>query len=204
MEKDPYLIENTNILKNKLNITDKDELLRQEKIIVLKKLVQLFLSPIKGEFDTNHLLYIHKFLFDEIYPFAGLFRETELSKNGDNFLELDFIKKSLEESLADLNSRIKEVSSAGEYAFLLGDIYNSLIVIHPFREGNGRSIREFLREFVYAKNNDICFGQFELDFTKMDKDNMLLGIKERYLYPSMIEMEFMKGLVTLKQNINTK
>ncbi|MEG1351059.1 MAG: Fic family protein [Bacilli bacterium] len=204
MEKDPYLIENTNILKNKLNITDKDELLRQEKIIVLKKLVQLFLSPIKGEFDTNHLLYIHKFLFDEIYPFAGLFRETELSKNGDNFLELDFIKKSLKESLADLNSRIKEVSSAGEYAFLLGDIYNSLIVIHPFREGNGRSIREFLREFVYAKNNDICFGQFELDFTKMDKDNMLLGIKERYLYPSMIEMEFMKGLVTLKQNINTK
>lgn len=204
MEKDPYLIENTNILKNKLNITDKDELLRQEKIIVLKKLVQLFLSPIKGEFDTNHLLYIHKFLFDEIYPFAGLFRETELSKNGDNFLELDFIKKSLKESLADLNSRIKEVSSAGEYAFLLGDIYNSLIVIHPFREGNGRSIREFLREFVYAKNNDICFGQFELDFTKMNKDNMLLGIKERYLYPSMIEMEFMKGLVTLKQNINTK
>ncbi|MEG0995017.1 MAG: hypothetical protein RSE91_03520, partial [Bacilli bacterium] len=76
--------------------------------------------------------------------------------------------------------------------------------IHPFREGNGRSIREFLREFVYAKNNDICFGQFELDFTKMNKDNMLLGIKERYLYPSMIEMEFMKGLVTLKQNINTK
>ena len=77
---DSYLIPGSDVLKNKLGITNYEELKEIEKNIVRKKLAYLYLKPINGNFDTNHLLNIHKFIFDEIYPFAGEFRICSMQK----------------------------------------------------------------------------------------------------------------------------
>lgn len=202
---DAYLIPNTNVLNNKLGITNLEELKEKEKEIVRKKLAYLYLKPIEGNFTLEHLQRVHKFIFDEIYPFAGELRNCTMQKN-TMFCRPEEIKKSLEETLIEMNSAFnKNIASTSEFAFLLGKYYYELIYVHPFREGNGRTIRTFIRDFVVEKSKNMSCGPIDLDYTKIDKNNLLLGTVRRFLYPSMIEMEFMKGLVPVeKEIINSK
>ena len=79
-----------------------------------------------------------------------------------------------------------------EIASFFGKFYYDLIMIHPFREGNGRVIREFLREFVAYK-----LPGFKLDFTKINKDNFLLGVTEYQSYPSLLAFEIYNSLVKI-------
>lgn len=72
------------------------------------------------------------------------------------------------------------------------------MAIHPFREGNGRSVREFLREFVLNKNKLLSFN-VKLDFSKMDKEKFLMAVQYRYIYPSLLEDEFYKALVPFEK-----
>lgn len=194
-----YLIPGTDILKNNLGIINKEELKEQEKIIVRKKLAYLYLKPIEGNFDIEHLLNIHKFIFNEIYPFAGEFRTCTMQKN-TMFLNPDQIENYLKETLNEMNNVFnQDISSIQEFAFKLGSYYYDLIYIHPFREGNGRTIRTFIRDFVIEKSKNMSCGPLDLDYTKIDSENLLMGTANRYIYPSMIEVEFMKGLVQLEK-----
>lgn len=79
---------------------------------------------------------------------------------------------------------------------MLAKAYYNMMAIHPFREGNGRSVREFLREFVLDKNKLLTFN-VKLDFSKMDKESFLTAVQYRYVYPSLLEDEFYKALVPL-------
>lgn len=196
-----YFISGTIVLKNKLSITDYDELKSKERDIVIKNLTLLYMDPISGNFDKEHLKEVHHFLFQDLYPFAGEFRDVNIQKveGGDPFTSYQNIESYLEEILKYGNEKVKTIAYPMEYAYFLADFYNALIVNHPFREGNGRTIREFIREFVVAKNKDLPFDDVELDFTKMSRENLLLGAKNRLIYPSMLEMEFMKGLVPIEQ-----
>ena len=195
-----YLIPGTDTVKNKLGIIDKEILKEQEKIIVRKKLAYLYLKPIEGNFDIEHLLKVHKFIFDEIYPFAGEIRTCTMQKN-TMFLNPDQIENYLKETLNEMNNLFnQDISSIQEFAFKLGSYYYDLIYIHPFREGNGRTIRTFIRDFVLEKSKNMSCGQLDLDYTKINSENLLMGTVNRYMYPSMIEVEFMKGLVQLEKN----
>ena len=88
-EWDSYLIPGKNVLKNHLGILDYDSLQEEEKKIVRNKLVQLYLNPIQGKFDANHLKIIHKFIFVDIYPFAGEYRRVNLAKSRGSFVQID-------------------------------------------------------------------------------------------------------------------
>lgn len=203
MERDSwnnYFIDGTNVLKNKLGITDNQLLSKEERILSLKKLTYLELFPLKGNFDGEHLKQIHKFLFDDIYPFAGVYRKCTMARFRD-FVHPEEIEKDLNEKLSWMNEAILEVSSVDEYAFFLASAYYDLMSIHPFREGNGRSVREFLREFVLEKNKVLPFG-VKLDFSKIDKQEFLEAVKYRYIYPSMLEMLFKEALVPVKVSQN--
>ena len=70
----------------------------------------------------------------------------------------------------------------------MGEFYRELIYIHPFREGNGRSIREFLREFAEYKFN------YQLDYSKIDKKNFLLGITDKNNYPLLLAYEIYNAM----------
>lgn len=202
---DSYFIPNTNVLKNNLGISNFEELKEQEKNIVRKKLAYLYLRPIDGNFDSEHLLNIHKFIFNEIYPFAGTYRTCSMQKN-TMFCNPDEIKKYLDETLQEMNLVFsKDVYNISDFAFKLARYYYELIYIHPFREGNGRTIRVFIRDFVREKSKNLPCGELDLDYTKINSENLLLGTVRRYVYPSMIECEFMKGLVPVeKENKSQK
>ena len=184
-----YLIPGTEVLKNKYNISDMDGLYKLEKQIVLERLSVLILYGINGEFDVKHLKAIHWYLFSPIYDFAGEFREVNIFKEHSSFLEYESIPKKLETVL--LEAKEKEINSNNlfEVAKFLGELYYSLIKIHPFREGNGRSIREYLREFTEYK-----FPNLSLNYDKINKQNFLLGITERDTYPLLLAYEIYNAL----------
>lgn len=201
-----YLIPGTDILKNKLNITNLEELKEAEKIIVRKKLAYLYLNPIEGDFNIDHLLKVHKYIFNDIYDFAGQIRDCTLQKDNHVFCKPEDIEKTLETVLKQMNEEFdkKDVSTPFEFAFMLGKYYFEIMYIHPFREGNGRSIRTFFRDFVVNKSKNKTCGPLDLDYTKIDKYNLILGTALRYIYPSYIEVEFMKGLVPFEEKKDKK
>lgn len=190
---DEYFIEGTNVLKNKLGITNKEELSKNEKIITLKKLAYLEMFPIEGKFDSDHLRKIHYFLFNDIYYFAGEYRKCEMARFRE-FVNPDEIEVRLKNELDKMNKEVKNILSIDGYSYFLAEEYYELMVIHPFREGNGRSVREFLREFVLSKKEQLPFN-VELDFTKINPDKFLIAVKDKYLYPSLLQMLFKNALV---------
>lgn len=199
-----YFIENTCVLKNKLGITDAKMLEEKEKIISLEKLAYLKLFPIKGKFDENHLKKIHKFLFDDIYYFAGEYRICTLAKTTREFYKPEEIEKYLDEELKRLNEEAKNITDLNYYAYFLADMYYQLMTIHPFREGNGRCAREFLREFVLENNKNLPFD-LELNFSVIDKDEFLKAVEHHYIYPSLLHMLFKDALIDVSINKkNTK
>lgn len=171
-----YFYDGEEVLKNKLNIHDCIELKKKEYEIVAKKNVLLYLSQYNGDFDINYLRYIHKYLFEDIYYFAGNFRDVNIGK-GDraSFTDYHEIEANLKEILNDLDNKLINYSySKFLYAEALANIYYLLLEIHPFREGNGRTIREFLREYVKEKNILNEYYNYELDFILSKDEKELL------------------------------
>lgn len=195
-EWEDYFIDGTDVLKNKLGITNKEELKEQETEITLRKLIELYEKPIEGKFDKEHFCKIHKYLFGDIYDFAGSYRTVYMSKGNSYFSGVDDIDWKLDYVLKEMNQNITNVNTKYEYALFLAGYYTDLIAIHPFREGNGRATREFLREFVNVKSDNL-----ELDWTKVDNERMLSGIRNSHISKSELEMEFYKALVDREQVI---
>lgn len=144
-----YCYEGTDILINNLNIKDKKVLQQYEAKITVAKLLALRQMGIVGNFDIKHLNKIHTFLFEDIYPFAGKFRTENIAKGVFRFAEWEYIEPELEkllEKLKDENylKNLPKEKLANRLAFYLSE----LNVLHPYREGNGRTTREFIRELA--------------------------------------------------------
>lgn len=102
---------------------------------------------ITGKFDVSHFVSIHKFLFEDIYPFAGLFRTENIAKDYFQFAEWEYIESELTRLLSELKSENFLANLTKEkFAERLAYYWAELNVLHPFREGNGRTTREFLRQ----------------------------------------------------------
>ena len=146
-----YCYPGTNILVNKLNIHDNKTLKQAEEKIVATKLFVLRQNKMIGNFDVNHFMNIHKFLFEDIYPFAGKLRTENIAKDFFSFAEWEYIEPELKKLLEKLNKENKLNGKKREEIVKETTYYLSeLNVLHPFREGNGRTIREFVRELLYV------------------------------------------------------
>lgn len=97
-----YCYPNSNVLVNKFNINNAEKLLEIETDIVVYKSFELRQEGITGKFDINHLTGIHKYLFEELYPFAGLFRTENIAKGEFRFAEWEFIEEQLGNLLEEL------------------------------------------------------------------------------------------------------
>ncbi|MDD4066840.1 MAG: Fic family protein [Clostridia bacterium] len=146
-----YCYKGTDVLKNKLNIHDLDTLSNIERKLVLAKLYELRQNKSIGNFDMQHFKFIHRFLFEDIYDFAGEFRRENIAKDNFRFAEYEYIEQELDRLLNELKKEnyLKDLSKKD---FVKCIIYymTELNVLHPFREGNGRTIREFIRELEYV------------------------------------------------------
>ena len=151
-------------LENKLNIKDSSELARQEEKISKKKALELFEKNIldsykAGTFET--LSKIHKYLFDEIYYFAGEIRNVNIAKGNFRFAPVMYLEQSLKYIDKMPQSTYEEIIKK----------YVEMNVAHPFREGNGRAMRIWLDLILKKEINAV------VDWNKVDKNEYLLAME---------------------------
>ncbi len=144
-----YCYPDSNVLKNKLDIRDSNKLFKLEKQIVMAKLYVLRQDESDYNLDKDRFIYIHQFLFGDIYDFAGKYRKENVIKGNFRFAEFEFI----DEQLDYLMNKLKKENylhglEKNELAARLAFYMSELNVLHPFRDGNGRTIREFIREIA--------------------------------------------------------
>lgn len=144
-DKGIYCYENSDVLINKLNIRDEKIFYKAERLYSSIRQSELNASPLKGDFDFNYLKAIHRYLFQDLFYWAGKVRTVAIAK-----ASMFCLPQYIEGYATDIFSKLKKDNYYKNYskeAFvdaitnLLGDI-NAL---HPFREGNGRTQREFIR-----------------------------------------------------------
>ena len=163
-----YCYPDSNVLKNKLNIRDVRELKDvEEKFVAIKQLV-LLQKPIPGRFTINHLLRIHRFLFEDVYPFAGHIRREQISKGETLFFPPDLIKRELRRVFGEIHETgmLQEKKPQSQIQHL-SHVMAELNIIHPFREGNGRGIREFIRCMAQVYGLTLNWGNADQN-TMMD------------------------------------
>ena len=122
------------MLENKLNITDSAELARIEEKISKQKAVEMFENGFLDKLEPGtygSLAAIHQYLFDEIYDFAGMLRKVNLSKGNFRFTPLMYLETALKSIDKMPQSNFDEIIEK----------YVEMNIAHPFREGNGRSMR---------------------------------------------------------------
>ena len=162
-----YCYPDSNVLKNKLNIRDNKLLKTAEEEITLIKQMELLKNPIKGNFSRAHLMNIHKFIFEDIYSFAGKIRREQISKADTMFYPPNLIDRELDKVFAKIKEKNMLRETDEEKIFdNLAYVMAELNIIHPFREGNGRSIREFIRLMAKRMGYDLNWGN-------VDKEELL-------------------------------
>lgn len=176
-----YCYENSNILVNKLNIKDEKELQKYEAKITAAKLLGLRQRGVTGDFDVKHFISIHTYLFEDIYSFAGKFRNEDISKGVFSFAHWEYIDSELERLLLELkNENCLEGINQEVLAKRLAYYISELNVLHPFREGNGRTIREFIRQLA-LKNG------YALNLKKVLPEEMLEASKKSVIDATDLE-----------------
>lgn len=161
-----YCYPNSNILINKKDIRDKKQLDEAEMLYMGYRMSELQINPIKGHFDFDHLKAIHKYVFQDLYGWAGKTRTVDIGK-GNLFCPVQNIG-----SYADsvFNGFAKDCFSnrhnPEQFVHAFTDHYADMNALHPFREGNGRSQREFARELC-------LYCGYEFDLTRTTHEQML-------------------------------
>ncbi len=170
-------------LENKLGITDSTELFRAEEKISKLKAIELFENKViydlkVGTFES--LVFIHKYLFDEIYDFAGEIRTVNIAKGNFRFAPVMYLKCALEHIDNMPQSNFDEIVEK----------YVEMNVAHPFREGNGRSARIWL-DLILKKE----LGKV-VDWSKIDKEDYLLAMERSPIKSVEIKALLKEALTT--------
>lgn len=141
-----YCYPDSSVLKNKLDIRDPALLRKVEADLSTARQAEIFRTPVVGRFTVTHLCNIHRKLLGDVYSFAGHFRREDIAKGPTRFVTYSQIKEKLQRLLGQLQQE-KWLENVPFEAFAARSAYYmaELNYIHPFREGNGRAIREFMR-----------------------------------------------------------
>ena len=151
-------------LENKLGLTSSADLAREEERLSKKKALALFENGVldtllAGKFST--LQAIHKYLFEDIYDFAGKLRTVNLAKGNFRFAPLIYLEAALASIDRMPQSTFDEIIEK----------YVEMNIAHPFREGNGRSTRIWLDHILRTKIGKV------MDWSKVDKEDYLLAME---------------------------
>lgn len=159
------------VLKNKLDIRDAAKLDYEEREFVLQRTRQ---GVPKGDFDLLHLRDIHKHLFQDIYEWAGEIRTVEINKGAQQFQFRQYISTGMQ----DVHGRIKKANylqglSKEDFARKAGEIIGDVNYVHPFREGNGRTQLQYLKQLGERAGH-------RLDLRKLEKDKWLEASRQAH------------------------
>lgn len=139
------------VLHNLANIEDEKILLAYESLKVSKRVEELFENPIKIK-GADSLLVIHHYLFQDVYEWAGKVRTVNISKDGKPFFDGERFNTAFQ-YIDNLIAEYKAIRKTNkrELAQKLAEILDNVNYLHPFREGNGRTQREFMRLLALEK-----------------------------------------------------
>jgi cell filamentation protein len=146
-----YIDQSSGVLINLPGIQDSNDLMFFESVVVSSRIQELVLSPITVN-SCKDLFEIHRFLFQDVYKWAGKIRTIEISKESKQF----FPTTAFSSALNYIDSLIKEYEGVDaldklRIAKSLANILDTVNYLHPFREGNGRAQREFVRSLALKK-----------------------------------------------------
>ena len=170
------------VLENKLGLTDSAELAREEERISKKKAVNLFdfaILKLLSDGTYKTLAAIHKYLFEDIYDFAGEIRTVNMAKGNFRFAPLMYLQAALENIDKMPQSNFDEIVEK----------YVEMNIAHPFREGNGRSTRIWLDHILKSEIGKV------IDWSKVDKEDYLLAMERSPIKDVEIKV-LLKGALT--------
>lgn len=151
-------------LQNKLGLTDELELAREEERISKQKALALYDTGLLNTFPVGTfagLAMIHKYLFEDIYEFAGQMRTVNIAKGNFRFAPVMYLRPALESIDQMPQSTFDEIIEK----------YVEMNVAHPFREGNGRSTRIWLDSILKKELHQV------VDWSRVDKSDYLMAME---------------------------
>ena len=162
-QQDDYCYPNTKILINRLELKDKAALHDAERNITYLRTVELQKHPVKGRYDFNHLKAVHRFIFGDIYAWAGESRRGEFLSKGDTFFcRGQFIDSMAAKTFESLKAENKlRGLEKGNFTKRLAYYMGEVNALHPFREGNGRASREFFRQLSKSAGYNLSFANVD-------------------------------------------
>lgn len=163
------------MLENKLGITNAIELAKEEERITKKKALELFENNMLDNLEVGTfkgLAEIHRYLFEDIYEFAGKLRKENISKSNFRFASAMYLKEALEKIDKMLQTNFEEII----------DKYVEMNIAHPFREGNGRSTRIWL-DLILKKE----LGKV-VDWSLVNKEDYLLAMERSPIKDTEIKL----------------
>lgn len=161
--------EGTTCLINKYGIKDEGILSDLETAVTLSKIAEYSLNPLYHSFDVNHYKAIHRFLFADLYDWAGKYRTVNMSKKGTVFADTESIDDLMSKCFGRLRSmNYYQGLCFDEFVDNIVEFYSVTNIIHPFREGNGRTQRLFLSQLV-------TLNGYTLDFSETDVDELIIA-----------------------------
>ena len=171
------------VLENKLGLNNSADLAREEERISKIKAIELFETGyldklVTGKFES--LAKIHKYLFDDVYPFAGEIRTENIVKGNFRFAPVMYLKESLEHIDSMPQSDFNEIIEK----------YVEMNAAHPFREGNGRSTRIWLDLILKKELNMV------VDWSKVDKEDYLLAMERSPIKDTEIKVLLKSALTS--------
>lgn len=188
---DPLIDRETGVFYNRFGITNADELEAAEAAAVAIRTYELRQSPLQGKFDLEHLQAIHKHLFQDVYEWAGQLRKLDISKGSTRFANHLHLATAMNKITAQLIDDdhllgLEPAALADKCAYYMAE----LNALHPFREGNGRTQREFINHLCANCGYTVAWENAQPDellkrtiIAHMDSDKPLAELIGQNLKP---------------------
>lgn len=165
---DDYCYNDTDVLINLLNITNKKDLFNAERDLVSLRTYELCENPIKCNFNFDYLKSIHKFLFQDLYEWAGNIRNCNIAKQN-----LFCLSEHIDSYAKDIFDKLKKENYYMDYDYntkidKMVQLFADINALHPFREGNGRSQRKFIEDLAMEIG-------INLDLTIVSEKEMIIA-----------------------------
>jgi cell filamentation protein len=182
VDEDPYSLPGGECLRNKIGVTDPAVLFAAEARIVSIRDVELARETLPGEYNLQHYQDFHRHLFQDVYAWAGELRRVDISKGESTFAHWEYLSEQTSAMLAQLVDENLLISrNRASFVLRLAHYYGELNALHPFREGNGRTLRAFLRQVA-------AVAGWRLDWSALDPEENVQASRHSLLTAETSEL----------------
>jgi cell filamentation protein len=163
---DTYYYPGTNVLRNKAEITNAEDLDAYEGELSTLRSIEILENPVAGQFDLAHLQRIHLALFQDVYDWAGKIRTVDISRGNSRFANVRFIESAANDIFNKLarENWLKGLD-AEALSKRLAHYLSEINALHPFREGNGRVQRIFISQLSQSAG-------YQLDYSDLEQEQI--------------------------------